>query len=254
MKNKNKPQIIFVIMIALIITGAAILMIAALTDSGDGNTAVPGEIGDGNTPDIFDANDVISREDPIIMTADGLPVKFSEFNYFYHEISYSIIDNLDYPDDSTDEQKINIIKNALNNGVEEGRSFEDTAFERTKEYCVKFSFYKRDYISLGYEINKSYEIFYKTNDESIKAESMEELQELNKRLLYTYGIVRNEYVDIKILTEFVNEYIELLGKTAKLEEYNASIEKKVTKGEINVIIDADVAAEIKIPELLEQYK
>lgn len=217
-KNK-KLNIAFISVISIIIVAIIILLAVAVSSSlkpdTETSTSPSADSSGDEEEDIFDANDVISREDPVIMTVDMFPVYFSEFNYFYYISASEVIAELDYSEDSTQEEIEALIKDLIANG-KDGKSFEEIIFERAKTYSSKYAVYKDSYISEGYLLNETYQLYLMSN--FMTAENREELDEINQELLEKYGVVRNEYINILVYNDAISSYRQILIDNAEYSD------------------------------------
>ena len=200
--------------------------------------------------DYFDPNKVFIRSDPVIMYINNSGVKFSEFNYFYFEAVKDTIIGLEYPVTPTDEQLMDehikqtkeIVRNAMENGVG-GKSFDQYNLDAAREKCILYIFERKECAALGYSVSEMSRLYYESNFK--RAENMQELIEVNNNLLYEFGVVRNEFIDISL-------YLDITDKLP--EEIIENISKKMAEETIEVNVEEDVYNKVTRPEFLEMYK
>lgn len=211
-KRNQKLTILFGTLIGLLVLSILILSIVAISNAGarkDSPTASP------ETTEEFDVNTVVVREDPVIMTVDQTPVKFSEFQYFYHIAANEILEELEFPEGADTAARAAVIKEALKNGIE-GKSFDALLLEKTKNYCIRYIQYRKDYLAEGFALNQTYLLYLQSN--FMPAASMEELEEKNAALLKQYGVVRNEYISILVYNDALEAYRKQLREKADYSE------------------------------------
>lgn len=201
-KNTISNWIITAI-ICLVLVASVVLCIIAVVSSGEeGNpqgTATPTASKGEEEEDSFDPNEVIVREDPTVMTVDLLPVKYSEFCYFYYISAGEVLNEADSPED------------VIANGVD-GVPFQTLIFNKAKEYVAKYVLYRQAYEQQNYTVNETYALYLQSN--FMMATDMEELDEMNEELLCQYGVVRNEYIDILLCNNAIAEYRAVLADEA----------------------------------------
>lgn len=199
---------IITIVICLVLLAAVVLSVVAVVSSDSSKqpdaTATPASnLSDEEDEDSFDPNNVIARENPTVMTVDLLPVKYSEFSYFYYISAGEVLSNAQSPAE------------VIANGVD-GTPFKTLIFNMAKEYAAKYVLYRQAYESQNYVANETYELYLQSN--FMMAADKEELDEMNAQLLYQYGVVRNEYIDILLNHDAISAYRTVLAEEANYSE------------------------------------
>lgn len=247
-KKNTMSNWIVTAVICLILLAAIVLSIVAVVSSGSGEqpdtTATPGgNKGDEEDEDSFDPNNVIAREDPTVMTVDLLPVKYSEFSYFYYISAGEVLSEAESP------------KEVIANGVD-GTPFETVIFNMAKEYVAKYVLYRQAYESQNYTVNETYAMYLQSN--FMMASDKEELDEMNEQLLYQYGVVRNEYIDILLCNDAIAAYRSVLAEEAdysdaELKAFYDEMESLFREKAIRVIVlePTDEAVATQLKEMIE---
>lgn len=243
-KNTTMLNWIITAVICLILLASIVLSVVAVISSGSGEqsntTATPSaDKTDEEDEDSFDPNNIIVREDPTVMTVDLLPVKYSEFCYFYYISAGEVLSEAESPAD------------VVTNGVD-GTPFETVIFNMAKEYAAKYVLYRQAYESQNYTVNETYELYLQSN--FMMASDKEELDEMNAQLLYQYGVVRNEYIDILLCNDAIAAYRSVLVQEAdyddtELKVFYDEMESLFREKALRVIAlnstDAEIATQLK---------
>lgn len=195
--------------ICIVLLAAIILCVIAVVSSGSGEaeataTPTPTATKDtGEEEDSFDPNEIVVRENPTVMTVDLLPVKYSEFCYFYYISAGEVLEKAESPED------------VIANGID-GVPFKTLIMDMAKEYAAKYVLYRDAYESENYVINETYRMYLESN--FMRATDKEELDQMNQDLLYQYGVVRNEYIDIMLYNDAIANYRTVLQQRANYSE------------------------------------
>lgn len=204
-KNTTSNWVITAV-ICIVILAAIILCVVAVVASDSEQpkpTATPtSNVTEGTADeeeDSFDPNEVVVREDPTVMTVDLLPVKYSEFCYFYYISAGEVLADAESPED------------VIANGVD-GVPFKTLITDMAKEYVARYVLYRQAYEKDNYIVNETYQLYLQSN--FMMASDKEELDEMNEALLYQYGIVRNEYISILVYNDAIAKYRTVLAENA----------------------------------------
>lgn len=207
-KKNTASNLVLTVIICIVLLAAIVLCIFAVVSSGSDNpqtTKAPvATPGDGEAEeDSFDPNEIVIRQDPTVMTVDLLPVKYSEFCYFYSLSADEVLGNAESPED------------VIANGID-GKPFQTVITDMAKEYAAKYVLYRDAYEKENYIVDETYLLYLQSN--FMPASDKEELDEMNAELLQQYGVVRNEYIDILVYNDAIAKYRTVLTEKANYSE------------------------------------
>lgn len=283
-KNNVSNWIMTVVICAIWITAIALCIFAVVSSNAasdspkatDAPTVAPTGDGeaDGDEEESFDPNEIVVREDPVIMTVDLLPVKYSEFCYFYYISADEVLREAESPTD------------VIANGID-GIPLKTLLIDKTKEYVALYVLYRDAYENENYVVDEMYQMYLQSN--FMAASDKEELDEMNAELLYQCGVVRNEYIAILLYNDAIAKYRTVLEERANYSEdelksfydahkewfpesagtfeeqkqtisdvkavydYDNAIKQKIQNGDIEITVEETVVESLELPLFIEEW-
>lgn len=277
-KNTTANWVMTAVICVVLLTAIALSIFAVVSSSDSGEpeaTATPTVAPtDDEEEDSFDPNEIVVRENPTVMTVDLLPVKYSEFCYFYYISATEVLGNAESPEDM------------IANGMD-GIPFKTLITDMATEYAAKYVLYRDAYENENYVVNELYQMYLQSN--FMMASDKAELDEMNADLLYQYGVVRNEYIDILLYNDAITNYKKVLADRANysddelkafydanpelfsasdstfeeqkqaisdykaIYDFDAALTQKIKNKEVEITVDQTVLESLELPLLIEEW-